>query len=157
MSLKILDLLRKYGATLELTGDKYKTNCIFPDHLDENPSFVVYPATNSFYCFSCSRGGGPISLVMYREGVSRDEAIKVLELDNPVAEIERLLQPEEPIDVDFNVETNFVISNMIRTKLQAGSKWEQVAPFLQKLDMRLTTEKLTEVQAKELITETQHL
>ncbi len=34
-----------------------------PFHAEENPSFTVYTDTNSFYCFSCGVGGGPLQLV----------------------------------------------------------------------------------------------
>lgn len=31
--------------------------CPFPDHLDNTPSFVMYPDTQSYYCFGCKRSG----------------------------------------------------------------------------------------------------
>jgi hypothetical protein len=50
------DSWRRLGA------DKWSRRCILPDHEDRTPSFVVYEATNSFYCFGCSRGGDVIDL-----------------------------------------------------------------------------------------------
>ena len=55
-----------------------KTRCPFPDHSDTNPSFVVYPETQSFYCFGCRRGGSAIDYVMYRDNVTAGEAIRIL-------------------------------------------------------------------------------
>jgi len=37
-------------------SNTWVTHCLLPDHEDRSPSFVVYPGTNSWYCFSCLRG-----------------------------------------------------------------------------------------------------
>ena len=60
------------------TIEKDKAKCPFPDHSDTNPSFVVYPETQSFYCFGCKRGGSVIDYVMHRDGVTACEAIRIL-------------------------------------------------------------------------------
>lgn len=31
--------------------------CPFPDHDDSTPSFVMYPDTQSYFCFGCNRSG----------------------------------------------------------------------------------------------------
>lgn len=157
MSSKILDTLRKYNVKLEQVGTRYKAHCPLKGHTDNNPSFVVYCETDSFYCFSCNRGGGQLSLIMYIEGISRDEALKKLGADDGLSEIERMLEPIETKQQDFNVGLNFVVSSLIRDKLKQGTDWSKLNLFLQKLDRRLATEKLTEIQAKELISEAQKL
>lgn len=157
MSSKILDILRKYQVPLEQVGTRYKANCPLPKHLDNNPSFVVYPETESFYCFSCNRGGGALSFIMYMEGISRDEAQRKLEVDDPLTQIDKMFQPPEVQETDFNSPANFAISSLLRSKLQQGADWSTLGLFLQRLDRRLATEKLTESQAKELISEAQHL
>ena len=58
--------------------EKNTAKCPFPDHSDTNPSFVVYPETQSFYCFGCQRGGSVIDYVMHRDGVMAGEAIRIL-------------------------------------------------------------------------------
>jgi hypothetical protein len=43
-------------------GEKWTARCPLPNHNDKTPSFVVYPETNSFYCFGCHHGGDVIDL-----------------------------------------------------------------------------------------------
>lgn len=151
MKSKVLELLQKYNVKLEETGDKYRANCPIPGHLDENPSFIVYPLTDSWYCFSEAKGGGPVQLLMALEQISREEAQKRLGTNDPVQEVERLLKPEVREEADFNVETNFIISGLIREKLLNGYSWEQVAPRAKEFDKVLATQKLNEQQAKQFI------
>ena len=49
------------GIDLESMGYIQRGFC--PYHSEGNASFTVYTDTNSWYCFSCSRGGGPLQLV----------------------------------------------------------------------------------------------
>ncbi|MBC8229828.1 hypothetical protein H8E77_09800 [bacterium] len=62
----------------DVTLEKNKAKCPFPDHSDTNPSFVVYPDTQSFYCFGCKRGGTAIDYVMHKNNVTAGEAIRIL-------------------------------------------------------------------------------
>lgn len=153
----IEQLARSYKVQLEPSGTNFKACCPLKGHEDSTPSMVVYMHTNSFYCFGCTRGGGPVSFIMYMEGISRDEALKKLGVDDTLSEIERMLEPTEAKQEDFNSGTNFIISSMVRTKLQQGTKWSTLCLFMQKLDRILVTEKLTEQQAKDLISEAQKL
>lgn len=50
---------------LQPLGARYITSCIFPDHEDSTPSFVLYPENNSFFCFGCEEWGDTIDLVAY--------------------------------------------------------------------------------------------
>lgn len=50
---------------LQALGSRFITSCIFPDHEDSTPSFVLYPENNSFYCFGCQEWGDTIDLVTY--------------------------------------------------------------------------------------------
>ncbi len=70
--IEIVDLISE-----DVTLEGNKAPCPFPDHNDANPSFTVY-APDSFYCFGCSRGGTAIDYVMYRDGVTAGEAIRIL-------------------------------------------------------------------------------
>jgi len=38
-------------------GSRYSAKCPFKDHNEQEPSFIIYEDTNSFYCFGCKRGG----------------------------------------------------------------------------------------------------
>lgn len=70
----ILELLDIYGIEVKRTGSVYIGLC--PFHDDTKPSFVVYPETDSWYCFSENVGGSAIEFVMRKEGLNRKEAIK---------------------------------------------------------------------------------
>lgn len=48
--------------TLTALGARFSTQCIFPDHEDSTPSFVLYPENNSFYCFGCDEWGDSLDL-----------------------------------------------------------------------------------------------
>lgn len=62
-----------YGVNVRV-----KNLCCCPIHDDHNPSCMIYPASNSWYCFGCQRGGSVIDLVMYREKVDFIEACNIL-------------------------------------------------------------------------------
>jgi len=49
---------------IELDSMGYILRGFCPYHSEGNASFTVYADTNSWYCFSCARGGGPLQLVM---------------------------------------------------------------------------------------------
>ncbi|MCS7201143.1 MAG: CHC2 zinc finger domain-containing protein, partial [Patescibacteria group bacterium] len=66
------------GVQLKKAGNIYTTNCVLPFHADKNPSFVIYPTTNSFYCFGCQRGGNVVNFIKEYHGLSFYEALKYL-------------------------------------------------------------------------------
>jgi DNA primase len=49
-----------------------------PFHDDRTPSFVVYPATRSFYCFACHAAGDVFSFLMKVEHLNFPEALRAL-------------------------------------------------------------------------------
>lgn len=49
-----------------------------PFHLEKTPSMVVYPDTQSFFCFGCGAGGDVISFIMRIENLDYVEAVKFL-------------------------------------------------------------------------------
>lgn len=51
--------------------DRLKARCPLPGHDDRSPSFVIYPSTNSAWCFGCQRGGDVIKLTGYALGLER--------------------------------------------------------------------------------------
>lgn len=54
------DVCYKLGLDLVEQGSRLVGLC--PLHFEEHPSFMVYPDTNSWFCFSCARGGTPLRL-----------------------------------------------------------------------------------------------
>lgn len=75
----ILDIVENYVDDLYRTGDKYIGFC--PFHPDGNTkSFVVYPETNSWYCFgACNKGGDVNNFIQELHGVDFNEAMEILE------------------------------------------------------------------------------
>lgn len=52
--------------------------CPLPDHRDDKPSFCIYHSTNTFYCFSCHRGGDTLKLVEIMHGLDFRSALQYI-------------------------------------------------------------------------------
>lgn len=63
-------------VTLRKTGTNEKGLC--PFHSERTPSFTVYPATQSFYCFGCGAGGDVITFIMRIENLDYRGAVEFL-------------------------------------------------------------------------------
>ena len=53
-------------------------NGLCPFHSEKTPSFTVFPATQSFYCFGCGAGGDSITFTMRMENLDYVSAVKLL-------------------------------------------------------------------------------
>lgn len=63
-------------VTLKRAGSNLVGNC--PFHSERTPSFTVFPATSSYYCFGCGAGGDVVTFVMQTENIEYREAIELL-------------------------------------------------------------------------------
>ena len=63
-------------VSLRRAGSNLKGLC--PFHSEKSPSFTVYPADNSFYCFGCGVGGNSITFVQRAEHMDYPDAIEFL-------------------------------------------------------------------------------
>ena len=63
-------------VTLKRAGSNYNGLC--PFHSEKTPSFTVFPATKSFYCFGCGAGGDVISFTMRAENLDYVGAVELL-------------------------------------------------------------------------------
>lgn len=70
------ELATRYGLRLARSGPCFVALC--PFHAEEHPSFTIFPASNSWWCFGCRRGGDAIDLVRLLEGLSFREAVAAL-------------------------------------------------------------------------------
>ena len=61
---------------LKRAGSNLKGLC--PFHNEKTPSFVVYPAENSFFCFGCGVGGNAITFVRQMERLDYPDAVEFL-------------------------------------------------------------------------------
>lgn len=71
----IVDIISGY-VQLRHQGRTHKGLC--PFHSEKSPSFVVYPDTQSFYCFGCGAGGDAIGFTKRINNVDYIEAVKLL-------------------------------------------------------------------------------
>ena len=71
----IEDVISTY-VTLKRRGATLVGLC--PFHNEKTPSFTVYPATQSFYCFGCGAGGDAITFLKKIENLDYLDAVKTL-------------------------------------------------------------------------------
>ena len=71
----IESLISSY-VPLKRAGSNLKGLC--PFHNEKTPSFVVYPADNSFFCFGCGIGGNAITFVRQMERLDYPDAVEFL-------------------------------------------------------------------------------
>lgn len=74
-SIAIEDLIARH-VPLCVSGQNYSGRC--PFHDDRKPSFVVYPRTQTFYCFGCRAHGDVLNFLMRQERLTFPEALRVL-------------------------------------------------------------------------------
>ena len=79
----IVSLVETYGINIKRVGNLYRGLC--PFHPDRYPSFVVYPETESFFCFGCRKGGDKIEFVKLMENCGFKEAKTKLGLKGETA------------------------------------------------------------------------
>ena len=72
---EISDVISSY-VTLKRAGSNMQGLC--PFHNEKSPSFTVFTATQSFYCFGCGAGGDAVTFIRKMENLEYAEAIKVL-------------------------------------------------------------------------------
>lgn len=68
----ITSYVESFTGELRRTGSTLRAQCVFPDHVDKTASLYVYPATSSFYCFGCNRGGDVIEFAKLMGISARD-------------------------------------------------------------------------------------
>lgn len=71
----IVDFIGTY-IHLRKVGNTFIGLC--PLHKERTPSFVVYPNSNSWYCYGCNIGGDAITLVMKLQELPFIEAVRKL-------------------------------------------------------------------------------
>lgn len=83
--MEIIQVIEKEGFSPIRLGDKYKMIC--PFHEDKDPSFVIYPETNSWWCFGCNNGGDSIEFIKILYDISFIDALKYLKIKTNKAEV----------------------------------------------------------------------
>lgn len=62
---------------LRPSGTRFVGRC--PLHDEREPSLVVYPATNTFCCFGCGKGGDALTFLRLTHNLTFQEALQALE------------------------------------------------------------------------------
>ncbi|HPE94505.1 MAG TPA: DNA primase [Bacillota bacterium] len=71
----IEDVVSQY-VPLKRAGSNMTGLC--PFHNEKTPSFVVFPRSESFYCFGCGEGGDVVSFIMKHESLEYPDAVALL-------------------------------------------------------------------------------
>ena len=72
------DIEQVIGSYVTLKRAGSNMNGLCPFHNEKSPSFTVFPATKSFYCFGCGAGGDVISFIMREENLDYKDALEFL-------------------------------------------------------------------------------
>lgn len=133
--MKILDLITRYNIEVIKQGNLYVAFC--PFHRDENrPNFTVYPATDSYFCYTCSKGGDAIAFLANIENISREQATFKL-YSNLSYLIDKLnKEPEEPA---YNDAVAIQVAPHFRTYLYNNpTKLSAVKKIMEDVDKKLS-------------------
>jgi DNA primase len=76
--ISLLDYLQGQGWKPARRSTRGRLLGLCPLHLDHQPSFLVDPNKNLFYCYGCGRGGDVIRLVELSHNMRFTEAIALL-------------------------------------------------------------------------------
>lgn len=80
--LSIEAVLNRYN----LKPDRHHKICC-PFHQEKTPSMVIYPKTNTWYCFGCGATGDSIQFIEMYEKCTKHEALKRLYFHTLLLEI----------------------------------------------------------------------
>ena len=72
------DITDVVGSYVQLRHRGRTHTGLCPFHSEKTPSFVVYPETQSFYCFGCGAGGDVITFIKKISNLDYVEAVKLL-------------------------------------------------------------------------------
>jgi DNA primase len=75
-AVRLAEIAESY-THLRAEGSQLVGHC--PFHDDREPSFTVYPATDTYYCFGCGAHGDVLKLVMDKESMTFGQALAALE------------------------------------------------------------------------------
>lgn len=88
-------VIGRYLPELRPSGDHLTVRC--PFHDDSTPSLVVWPNTQSFYCFGCGVGGDVLEFVRRIEKVKFKEAVGLLQSGGTPSSCAAPMRHREPV------------------------------------------------------------
>lgn len=72
------DIEEVIGTYVTLKRAGSNRNGLCPFHSEKSPSFTVFPATRSFYCFGCGAGGDVVTFIQKIENLDYVSALEFL-------------------------------------------------------------------------------
>ncbi len=121
-SYKVSSILKKYHIFVN-EYDK-KIVCPFSFHNDKTASFYFYQNTNSFFCFGCKSGGGPVQFVSLIEGISKHKAIQKLLSEFDIDPDASFGSKDYDEKQNINLEFSKLIRNFLNNSLEDPSSFE---------------------------------
>ncbi len=123
---------------IRLSKADKKIICPFSFHNEHSASFYWYPETNSFYCFGCKNGGGPVEFVALYEGITKERAASqivngfalTIQTDSGDKEDDNFLR-QQSLHMKF--------SDLIRNFLRANSNSNAALLFAEKITLIFDT------------------
>ncbi len=116
---EISDVISTY-VTLKRAGSNMQGLC--PFHNEKSPSFTVFTATQSFYCFGCGAGGDAVTFIRKMENLEYAEAVKVLAARCGVAIPEDSSQERGGVRKSRMLEMNKEAARFFRTALYSSEE-----------------------------------
>lgn len=144
MKKDILEIVKEYGFHPIPFGELYKIVCVFHD--DHDPSLVLYPSSNSFFCFSCSTGGDVLNFVQRYEGISRVDAKMKVEGFTALKEAcaQLLDAPQVKEEIDYSDQLNMNLSRYCRDLFyKYPTKVDNIMKYLAHLDKEVLQKTVT--------------
>ena len=77
------DIEEVIGQYVQLRRRGRTATGLCPFHNEKTPSFVVYPDTQSFYCFGCGAAGDVINFVRKYNNLGYVEALSLIHISEP--------------------------------------------------------------------------
>lgn len=121
---ELIDYAEKHFSLFMDGPNRYRIVC--PWHGDTDPSLVLYPKTQSFYCFGCQKAGDVLDLVAKVEGVPLSE---LLDPDTSEADYE-LWKSQLGEDTFLTLDDWYLIGCIALRSLQTDPNWETLAHSL---------------------------
>jgi hypothetical protein len=114
-------LYTKFGVDLQAHGRTWKGLC--PFHIEDTPSFVVYPNA-SFYCFGCQRGG---SYAQFRKYCGDDDDAFVAVCQEPDNIKEKSLFDLIKLKVQLDAELFLLLEDVpYKVKRKAWERFDEI-------------------------------
>ena len=124
------DIVEIVGEHVQLkrAGKEYKANC--PFHNEKTPSFYVVPAKGFYKCFGCGESGDSFTFLMKRQGLTFQEAVRIVAakvgVDIPAEEEQRGEEPHRAL-----YEVIAFAADFFRTELWEKPSGERARKYLE--------------------------